>query len=206
LNEVNPYFFSSSIGQDKKSLETLLQQAKTVEQDIRLVRTETKQQEIQLHRDRFLTDAQRVKLLKELRTIYPLTLDPQKGYLIRELRLPVDIYTTSVPEDEMSAALGYACHLVFMVSKYLSVPLRHRIYCNSSRSVIQHDGILFPLFLARHVEREQLERALALLGADVDCILMTYQIGFTPKSHILARLKRLFDHIVEGGEKENGSK
>jgi hypothetical protein len=183
-----------------------LQQAKTVEQDTRLVRADMKQQKIQLHRDRFLMDAQCVKLLKELRTIYPLTLDPQKGYLIRELRLPVDIYTTSVPEEEMSAALGFTCHLVYMVSKYLSVPLRHRIYCNSSRSVIQHDGILYPLFSARHVEREQLERGLALLGADVDCILITYRIGFTPKSHILARLTRLFDGIVEGEEKENGMK
>jgi hypothetical protein len=158
-----------------------------------------KNQAVELNHDQFKREAQCIKLLRELRTIYPITLDSQKGYLIRDLRLPVDIYTTMVPEEEISAALGFCCHLVFMMSKYLSVQLRHRIYCNSSRSAIQQDGTaVYPLFTARAVEREQLDRGLTLLRADVDCILMTYNIDYTPTSHILARVKRVYDHIIDG--------
>lgn len=177
----------------------MLQEAKDIEEDIRLVRAEMKSQALELSHDRFLREAQCIKLLRELRTIYPITLDSQKGYLIRDLRLPVDLYTTTVPEEEISAALGFCSHLVFMMSKYLSVQLRHRIYCNSSRSAIQQDGnAIFPLFTARAIEREQLDRGLALLGQDVDCILLMYDIEFTPTSHILARLKRVYDHIIDG--------
>jgi hypothetical protein len=179
----------------------MLQQAKSVKEDIRLVRAELKHQAVLLRRDEFLREAQCIRLLRELQTIYPITLDSQKGYLIRDLRLPVDIYTTMVPEEEISAALGFACHLLFMFSKYLSVNLRHRVFCNSSRSAIQQDGgtaIVYPLFMARNVEREQLERGLTLMGANVDCILMTYRMEYTPKSHILARLKRIYDHVIEG--------
>ena len=120
--------------------------------------------------------------------------------VLTKCRLPVDLYTTVVPEIEISAALGFCCHLIVMMSKYLSVQLRHRIYCNSSRSVIQQDGAaIHPLFTTRGVEREQLDRGLALLDADVDCILMTFSIDFTPRSHILARLKRVYDHIIIDG-------
>ena len=189
--------------QDKKSLEIQLQEAKLVEQEIEFLQKETKNQQTQSHRDKFLMDAQCVKLLKELRTIYPLTLDKQKGYLIREMQIPVDIYTTAVGDDEISAALSFACHLIVMTSKYLNAPLPHRIFCNSSRSAIRHNGMLYPLFVTRAVEREQLERGMTLLGSNVDCMLLTYNVEFTPKSHILARLQRLFDVLIEGDEKEN---
>jgi hypothetical protein len=141
-----------------------------------------------------------MKLLRELQTVYPITMgDLRKGYLIRNLRLPVDIYTTTVPEEEISAALGFCCHLVFMISKYLSISMRYRLFCNSSRSAIQLDGSTFlPLFSARSVEREHLDHAMGLLGANVDCILMSLGIEYTPKSHILARLKRVYDQIIEG--------
>jgi hypothetical protein len=204
----------------------MLQQAKRVKDDIRLIGAELKHQTVLLRRDEFLQEAQCIKLLRELQTIYPITLDAQKGYLIRDLRcLPanMDIYTTmTIPEDELSAALGFAGHLIFLLSKYLSVPLRHRVFCNSSRSAIQQDGgsngsttttgtnnamaIVYPLFMARTVEREQLERGLTLLGANVDCILMTYRMEYTPKSHILARLKRIYDHVViEGNANANAN-
>ena len=140
-----------------------------------------------------------MKLVRELRTIYPILLDSQKGFLIRGLRLPVDILTTAVPEDEISAALGFCCHLVFMLAKYLSISMRYRIFCNSSRSAIQSNGTSFlPLFLARSVEREHLEQGMWLLGENIDCMLITLGIEFTPGSHILGKLKRVYDHITEG--------
>lgn len=179
----------------------VLREAKDMEQHITLVRAETKNLQLEVQKDEFLREAQQMKLLRELQTIYPITLDSQKGYLIRNLRLPVDIITTAVPEEEISAALGYCCHLMFMIAKYLGIGLRYRLFCNSSRSAIQYDAVTFlPLFVSRsnNIEREQVDRGMALLGANADCILMTHGIEFTPKSHILARLKRVFDHMVRG--------
>ena len=179
---------------------SLLQEAKEVERHIHLVQTATKKQTIEFRKDEFRKEAQHMKLLRELRSVYPISMgDARKGYLIRNLRLPVDIYTTTVPEDEISAALGFCCHLVFMMSKYLSVSLRYRLFCNSSRSAIHLDGNTFlPLFTSRSVEREHLDRAMGLLGANVDCLLMSLGIDFTPNSHILARLKRVYDQIIDG--------
>lgn len=177
----------------------MLQDANDIEGQIQLIAAETKKQTAELNKDIFLAEAQHMKLLRELQTVYPITLDPKKGYLIRDLRLPVDIYTTAVPEEEISAALGFCCHLVFMISKYLSISLRYRLFCNSSRSAVQLDVNTFlPLFAARSVEREHLDHAMSLLGANVDCILMTHGIEFTPKSHILARLQRVYDQIIQG--------
>lgn len=197
-----------------------------MERHIQLLRAETKNQELAEHRDLFQREAQQMKLLRELETIYPITLDSKKGYMIRNLRLPVDIYTTGVPEDEVSAALGFCCHLIAMLSKYLICPLRYKLVCNSSRSAIQlgESSILAgsdsssagrsngqdsagaslananirPLFMARSVEREQLDQGLKALGANVDGMLISHGITFTPNSHILARVQRIFDHVLKG--------
>ncbi len=177
----------------------MLREANEVKQHITQIKEETKKQSTEFRKDLFRKGAQQIKLLRELQMVYPITLDSKKGFLIRDLRLPVDIYTTTVPEEEISAALGFCCHLIFMASKYFSIALRYRLFCNSSRSAIQLDANTFlPLFTARSVEREHLDRAMDLLGANADCILMTLGIEFTPKSHILARLKRIYDYIIEG--------
>jgi hypothetical protein len=177
----------------------MVEEAKSLDGQIQHVREEIQRQACELRREEFRKEAQHMKLVRELKRIYPITLDSQKGFLVRGLRLPVDILTTVVPEDEISAALGFCCHLVFMLAKYLSISMRYRIFCNSSRSAIQSDGtIFFPLFVARSVDREHLETAMNLLGENVDCILMTLGIEFTPKSHILARLKRVFDYVIKG--------
>jgi hypothetical protein len=120
----------------------------------------------------------------------------------------VDIYTTGILEEEVNASLGYCAHLIFMVAKYLTIQLRHRIFCNGSRSAIELDGVgVFPLFLgrlaARALEREQVDRGARLLGTNVDCILM--HLNLLPSSssslqqyHILARLQIILNFVAEG--------
>lgn len=187
------------LNEEREELLSLVQEAKEIQQHMEVMKRENQNQSAAFRHYLFRKEAQQMKLLRELNMVYPITLDPKKGYLIRDLRLPVDIYTTTVPEEEISAALGFCCHLVFMTSKYLTVSLRYRLFCSSSRSAIQMDANTFlPLFTARSVEREHLERGMELLGANVDCILMNLGVDFTPKSHILSRLKRIFDHVVEG--------
>jgi len=177
----------------------MVEEAYAIEAHIQQIQDETKRQALELRREEFRKQAQHMKLVREVQRIYPITIDSQRGYLIRGLRFPFDMVTTAIPDHEISAVLGFCCHLVFMLAKYLSVPLRYRIFYNSSRSAIQSDGTMFlPLFLSRSIDREHLETALTLLGENVDCMLITLGIDFIPKSHILARLKRIYDHVIEG--------
>jgi hypothetical protein len=210
---------------NQAELKVLMQQLQEVEHEAKLVQSEVCVQMDGWHHDEVMKQAQGIKLLRDLRVIYPITLEMGNtmassamslsfigsnnnnprgtpgGYVIRGLRLPVDIYTTTVPEEEINASLGYCAHLVFMIAKYLTIPLRHRIFCNSSRSAIQQDGVgVFPLFLgrmvARSLEREQVDRGARLLGANVNCVLM--HLGM-PESlqtqHILARLDAILNSV-----------
>ena len=220
---------------EQSDLADLMQQLREVDKEVVLVKSELNKQVAQLQQDEVVKEAQCIKLIRDLKKIYPITMDTVAtsasssmamtmiggtnannsrgtpgGYLIRGLRLPVDIYTTTVPEEEINASLGYCVHLVFMIAKYLTIQLRHRIFCNSSRSAIQQDGVgVFPLFLgrmvARSLEREQVDRGARLLGANVNCIMMHIDM---PESlhqmHILARLKAILDRVADGDFEKSG--
>jgi hypothetical protein len=192
-----PHISRSFAYQDKEHLSTLLQEAKDLEHEIGLVRNETTSQIEQLLREEFSKQAQCIKLLRELSTIYPIS-QKDDQYTIRGLALPSDAYATSISEEEVSAALGFVCHLVVMMSKYMSIQLRHRLYANSSRSAVAQDGgtHIYPLFTARVVEQEQFKRGLALLDANVDCMVQTRGIECAPNAHLLARLQKIYDHVV----------
>jgi hypothetical protein len=148
----------------------------------------------------FYLEARRVKLLKDLRNIYPISIVPsEERYAIRDLRIPLDIHSGTVSEDELSAALGFLSHLVALLGKYLSVKLRYRVFPNSSRSAIQEDGAtVYPLFQARVVERDQLDYGVLLLQRNVECILKTRDKTYLHQEHLLINVKRLFDTIVDG--------
>jgi hypothetical protein len=218
---------------EQRTLTNLMEQVQLVERDISRVHIELHKQSLKLEREEILKESQSIKLLRDLRRIYPITLDStatmsslgiiqstrgpggtagalggNNGYLIRGLRLPVDIYTTSISEEEVNTSLGYCAHLVFMVAKYLAIQLRYRIFCNGSRSAIEFDDVgIFPLFLgrlaARALEREQVDRGARLLGANVNCIMMHLDLKSSsspssPPRHILARLQTILDHVAEG--------
>jgi len=223
LNEDRDYL------QDQKTnMIDLMKEVQVVERDIVSVKIELKEQSLKWEREEFLKEAQSIKLFRDLRDIYPITLDSiatqsspfnnpvnvstikagGKSFLIRGLRLPVDIYTTGILVEEVNASLGYCAHLVFMVAKYLMIHLRHRIFCNASRSAIELYGVgIFPLFLgrlaAKALEREQVDRGARLLGANVDCILMHLNLlpslsSSLQQNHILARLQTILNFVAEG--------
>jgi hypothetical protein len=211
---------------DKSHLVSLVKELQVLNDEVALIQTELQRQSLCLQQDEILKQAISIKLVRDLQVVYPITLDTVSnntssialsliggsaanrgtvgGYLIRGLRLPVDIYTTAVPEEEINASLGYCAHLVYMIAKYLTIQLRHRIFCNSSRSAIQQDGVgVFPLFLgrmvARSLEREQVDRGARLLGANVNCILMHLNMPASMQQlHILARLKAILNFVATG--------
>jgi Vacuolar sorting 38 and autophagy-related subunit 14 len=212
--------------EEQAYLASLVQELQELESETALIEAELQSQSVGLQQDELLKQAQSIKLVRDLQVVYPITLDSAAssassmtlaliggaatnratagGYLIRGLRLPVDIYTTTVPEEEINASLGYCAHLVFMIAKYLTIQLRHRIFCNSSRSAIQQDGVgVFPLFLgrmvARSLEREQVDRGARLLGANVNCILMHLNMPDSLQQvHILARLQAILSFVATG--------
>lgn len=211
---------------EQKTLTHYMQEIQAVERDIKRVKNELSKQTLMLEREEFLKEAQSIKLFRDLRDVYPIasgsaaapgviatvtaTTEENEIYLIRGLRLPGDIYTSAIPDEEVSTALGYCAHLVFMAAKYQTIQLRHRIFCNGSRSAIELDGVeIFPLFMgrlaARALERERVDRGARLLGANVDCIMM--HLNLMPSSsssssvheiHILARLRTILDFVAEG--------
>ncbi len=149
---------------------------------------------------------QQIRLVRELQQIYPITVyvggpgDARHRFRVRDLDFPATFQDMLMaPEDELSAVLGYTCHLVHMISKYLSVQLRYRLICHNSRSGIQDDrALLYPLFYGRNVDREQFERGFTLLQRNVDCVCRERDLVVAPKIHILGKLKRILEHVVDG--------
>jgi hypothetical protein len=102
-----------------------------------------------------------------------------------------------VGEEEFSAAFGYLCHLVSLISKYLNIQLGYRLFTNSSRSATQEDGgAIYPLFQARMVEQEALGHAVLLLQCNVECILKARDIEQRRGEHVLDAVNRLFEALV----------
>ena len=117
---------------------------------------------------------QQRKLLCDLRSIYPIQQHlPDNVYMIGGIPLPSDIHSLVSSDEMISTALGYICHLVFMTCKYLNIPHRYRLICNSSRSVIQDDNSdIFPLFKDSIVDRDQIDRGILLLDSNITFLYM----------------------------------
>ena len=127
--------------------------------------------------------------------------------MIAGAELPTDLFGGDVNEEEISAALGFLAHSLVMMSKYLSIPLRYRIICNSSRSAIQEEGAkILPLFLARTAERQHLERGIVLLNHNIDCIAKTRGIKFSQAdAHILVKVHEVYEFCIHGSAEMEGS-
>ncbi|GKY93276.1 hypothetical protein MPSEU_000295100 [Mayamaea pseudoterrestris] len=156
-------------------------------------------------RTSFLLDVQRIRLFRELRNIYPISLvfTTDQRYKIRDLEIPNELLSgsgsLSVPDDECFAALGHLSHLLIMMGKYLTVNYRYRMYYQASRSAIQNDrSKVFPLFMGRNIERDQFELGVRLLSCNVDFLVQVRNIRVSPKLHILGKVKRIYEHVIDG--------
>lgn len=149
---------------------------------------------------RFVLEAQRIRLIRELEAIYPIAVEPNQRFFIRGLELPRFIFSGSnVPDEIVSASLGFLCHAIHLMGKYLGVHLKYRLHCQSSRSAIQ-DGrdAIFPLFLGRSVDREHVEYGVHLLDRNVECICRGRGIQLSTEVHMLAKTLRIYEHVIEG--------
>jgi len=99
----------------------------------------------------FLLETRQVKLLGQLRSIFPISRVSADVWEIRGLKLPSDY---SNDDEHVSSALGFLVVLLLFTSKYLDIPLRYKLLCYSSRSAVQDGASVYPLFKARQ-ERER---------------------------------------------------
>jgi len=192
----------SFLCKEMKELKFSLEKEQEIERETTEIRQQTVRELENLSQTEFVLEARRMKLLRDLREIYPICAFPDNTFAIRGIKLPTDILDPTVPDEQVSAALGFACHLVFMCSKYLAIPLRYRLICNSSRSAVQDDGNgVFPLFKERVIDLKQLERAVILFERNIECLLHTRGVSFSPLWHLLAKLDQLFERTTKGGGK-----
>ena len=159
-------------------------------------------------------------LLKQLRLIFPIKLvrlsadahgaaanPSQHQFTVAGIPLPDDIHHPATSDDQVSTALGFTCHLMTLISKYLDIPMRYKIVCKFSRSVILDEGRVgirstvaaYPLFRERGVvDREQLDYGLVLLMRNVDTLLYRRQVEFRGGWNVLAKLDRLLSSLIDG--------
>jgi hypothetical protein len=176
---------------------------------------------LDLYRAEFRLEAHRIRLLKQLQLIFPIRVMsiniavnppqyPQHQYTIASIPLPDDIHSVSVSDDQVSTSIGFLCYLVSLTSKYLAIKPRYKMICRCSRSAIIDDqagavssnnkpSTVYPLFRERGaVDKEQLDHGFTLLVRNIECLLLMRQVEFHFGWNSLAKMEKLFMHVVDG--------
>lgn len=150
---------------------------------------------------RTLVTAKQLSLLAELRGLYPIQ-EQEKGkrYAIRGIVLPSEREFGSAPEEQVSTALGYTCHLVALSSKYLQVPLRYLPQHMASRSAIRDEVLAhtreWPLSW-KAADRDAIRVGFRMLQRDVKQLLHSQGIQYAEGSHILSNMRKLFVVLLD---------
>lgn len=145
----------------------------------------------------------RRQLVSELMSIYPITeLQSSKEYVICGVRLPnceSDEFT-AMDDETLSVALGYACHLVSMIARFLELPLRYPVNYTGSRSTVNDFTIekvpekdrKFPLY-SKGKEGTKFFYGAFLLNKDIAQIRQYNGLGTPNLRYTLPNLKDLLD-------------
>jgi UV radiation resistance-associated gene protein len=146
------------------------------------------------------------RICEELSLIYPL--EPLKNkalhFSIRGIHLPNSAFDDT-NRDEIAAALGFASHLVHLLSLYLSTPLPYPISPNGSTSTIE-DPIsvaiaqrTFPLYPTN--ASFKFEYAVFLLNKDIEFLMSRCNLRMLDIRHTLPNLKYLL-YVLTAGQGE----
>ena len=150
---------------------------------------------------RSLITAKQLSLLSELRTLYPIQ-EQEKGkrYTIRGIVLPSEKDFSTSPEEQISTALGYTCHLISLLAKYLCVPLRYLPMFMASRSSIRDEVLAhnreWPLYW-KGTDKDAIRVGFKMLQRDTKQILNSQGIAYIDNAHILNNLQKLFIILLD---------
>lgn len=146
-------------------------------------------------------------MIRELSMVY-LVVAPKgndsKGWTIAGLYLPNSDFT-GCEQEEIATALGYVCHVVQVVARWLSITLRYEMMPLSSRSVIRNEiaahlsgSARYPLY-ARGVDRTRFEYGVFLLNKNLEQVLQSQGIEVERLQNTLPNLYKLYQ-MFEGQE------
>uniref|UniRef100_A0A6B2L3L3 Uncharacterized protein n=1 Tax=Arcella intermedia TaxID=1963864 RepID=A0A6B2L3L3_9EUKA len=138
-----------------------------------------------------------LELIHQLRNIYPIARQATKDPLtICGLPLPSTDYSNH-DEELIAVALGHVCHAVFLLSKYLDVPLRYQMIYRCSRSAIIMDEVShkgqYPLY-SKGVDKTRFDYAVFLLNKNLEQLSNSQKLDAKSKD-TLPNLLQLFDHL-----------
>eukprot|EP00051_Salpingoeca_urceolata_P010309 m.125748 g.125748 ORF g.125748 m.125748 type:complete len:522 (+) comp16660_c1_seq1:526-2091(+) len=146
---------------------------------------------------------QATKIL-QLHSIYPIKQLSPSVCSVCDIKLPNSDYS-GCDEAEVAAALGHVSHLVFMIAKYLDVPLRYALNCKCSRSTIRDDVSThvgeksreFPLYVTKVKERKDFELGVFLLNKNVQQLLEHCGVKVGDLRNTLPNLRMLILHFSQ---------
>jgi len=138
------------------------------------------------------------KLVGQLRSIFPIGQAPEgKSLTINGFALPNSDFA-GCDEEQIAVALGFVTHVVFMLSKYLEIPLRYPVLPMCSRSVIrdnisQQISPKFPLY-SRGVDKTRFEYGVFLLNKNLEQLLNSLGMDIISLRHTLPNLQVVLNH------------
>lgn len=151
---------------------------------------------------RTLLAGKQLCLLAELRTLYPLAeQDKGRKWSVRGIVLPAEKDMASAPEEAVSTALGYTCHTVFLLGKYLAIPLRYAPRYSASSSTMRDEVISnargeFPLY-GKGGDKEGMKVAVRMLQRCVKQLLCSQGLTYHDGLHMLANLSKLYTVLLD---------
>jgi hypothetical protein len=188
----------------------LCQSTTVIEKQTRELQHATRELQMEVAKSQFLLEAQRIRTVRELSHLFPITAPIELKqsnaggyYRIRGLQLPSSALGVwqgpiLISEDEVSAALGLAVHVLLCLGQYLSIAMRHPLGFQSSRSYVQdaNTNTFYPLFTTRQ-DREKFIAGWDLLETNVDRVLLELRLK-TSGLPLLAKIQEIYDAIVVG--------
>lgn len=187
LNDNRKYLLQASI-----ALELYLE-------DIEKEKSILLEKQEELKKINYLIKKHTAHLIANLGETFKITKNENDEYSINGFIFPNSDYD-NYDEEIIATALGHACHLVKLLSKYLDVPLRYNIISMMSRSRIV-DGVKnnvhYPLY-SKGQDKNAFIEGISLLMKNIEQLLASQGIKSPKPCYILPSLKLLMDHFIKG--------
>ncbi|CAI2179646.1 2858_t:CDS:10 [Funneliformis geosporum] len=145
------------------------------------------------------------ELVADLLTIYPIDPIDAKTFSFKILGVPLpNSVFTGCDDEQVATALGFTCHLTYMLAYYLCVPIRFPMIPMSSRSTIRDpisaslgESRQFPLH-AKGVDGYRFEYAVFLLNKNIEQLMNSQGINVLDLRNTLPNLKYLILSLSSG--------
>jgi len=133
------------------------------------------------------------RLIQELGAIYKIVEVEKNVFAINGFVLPDSDSFNGHDDEKLAIALGYVCHIIFLLAKYLEVPLRYPMTPMCSRSFIRDDILnqgKYQLYL-KGVEKTQFQYGVFLLNKNLEQLMHSQRLEVNSLRSTLPNLQKL---------------